>query len=107
MKIKPSHTRKTFTTMGFGYSFSNIRKNIDGHTEFAVGAVSSVQSSDRPALAILKSHATIAIYPASALHRNSERIYVIDNGGKCKPKKSLMLPKGVILTLKYSIPYPL
>ena len=82
MKIKPSHKRKTFTTMGFGYSFSNIRKTIDGHTEFAVGAVSSVQSSDRPALAILKSRATIAIYPASALHRNSERIYVVDNGGK-------------------------
>ena len=82
MKIKASHTRKTFTTMGFGYSFSNIRKTIDGHTEFAVGAVSSVQSLDRPALAILKSRATIAIYPASALHRNSERIYVVHNGGK-------------------------
>ena len=82
MKIKPSNTRKTFTKMGFGYSFSNVRKSTNGLTEFAVGAVSSVQSTDTPAVAILKSRATIAIYPKSSLHRNSERIYVVDNGGE-------------------------
>ena len=82
MKIKPSNTRKTLTTMGFGYSFSNVRKTTNGLTEFAVGAVSSVQSTDTPAVAILKSRATIAIYPESLLHRNSERIYVVDNGGE-------------------------
>ena len=68
--------------MGFGYSFSNVRKSTNGLTEFAVGAVSSVQSTDTPAVAILKSRTTIAIYPESLLHRNSERIYVVDNGGE-------------------------
>ena len=68
--------------MGFGYSFSNVRKTTNGLTEFAVGAVSSVQSTDTPAVAILKSRTTIAIYPESLLHRNSERIYVVDNGGE-------------------------
>ena len=82
MKIKPSHTGKTFTTMGFGYSFSNVKKTSNGLTEFAVGAVTNVQSAHRAAVAILKSRATIAIYPESLLHRNSERIYVVDNGGE-------------------------
>ena len=103
MKIKPSHTGKTFTTLGFGYSFSNVRKTTNGLTEFAVGAVPSVQSSDRPAIAILKSRATIAIHPESLLHRNSERIYVVDNGGEWKPTIFLNLTKR----RKHSIQTPI
>ena len=67
IKITPAVAGRLSPTKGFGYSFSNNAKKLLGShiTQFAVGAVSDLQTATKSAVAVFTSRPTIAIEPQS------------------------------------------